>query len=215
MATRRKKVPKEERAWQSYPLVEGRCSVCSGLVRETPGGSCCERGHGAAPLVAEEVAELINADKVPGIANASARVIDKHTLEVIAKKVGNASVTFHERATSRLEEYDLADLAAMNPKDGELCDVFVKVSAELRPSEREGFDGRALKEQLRTWGARAVLLAVHPVGETPDKDAKAETAAALRPEDSIAAWFDGLPIPEEDRAAARELALEILAQEEG
>lgn len=200
-----------ERAWESYPAISGRCATCSGALRVTgPAMATCRRGH----------ENELRADDGPGEAPAPPRV-DEAGLRAFEGAVAGkrtstgARVAFVEVPTTRLEQLDLADVAAMNPADRDLRDAFVKVTAALRPSEREAFDGRALKEELHAAGARAVLLAVHPVAEAPDREAKAEASTALRPEDAIAAWFDGLPVPEEDRAAAREIALEILAAEGG
>jgi hypothetical protein len=113
---------------------------------------------------------------------------------------------FRERATTRLVSmpHDKID------GGGSLAGAFVKVEAWLRPSEREGFDGQALKQALRERGARAVLLAVRPVVEAPSGEAKRETSDASTPEDAIAAWFDGLPVPTDEREAAKASALRIL-----
>jgi len=41
------------REWKDWPLLpDVCCSVCDGPVRRVPGGTCCEEGHGGAPLVA-------------------------------------------------------------------------------------------------------------------------------------------------------------------
>jgi hypothetical protein len=84
--------------------------------------------------------------------------------------------------------------------------AIVKVTVELRPSEREGFDAAELRARLRNLGARAVVVAVTVLPEAPKKvDA---VARAERPEQSVNAWFDALPptVEEADREAARELA---------
>lgn len=121
-------------------------------------------------------------------------------------------LSFRALETSRLVQIDLNDPRSY--ADAEIAGAFVKATAELRPSEREAFDGQALKDKLRGLGARAVLLAVVPVGEAPDKEAKADVVAAVRPDEAIAAWFDGLNnVPVDDREAAKALALAILAAE--
>lgn len=139
---------------------------------------------------------------------------------VTARQVGSARVVFYEHGTTRLEQIDYdefgdyePDAEAIGVSKSRVADAFVKVTASLRPSEREAFDGRALKERLRAAGARAVLLAVHPVAEAPDREAQEEVAVAVRPEEAVEAWFSALPVSEEDRVAARDLALEILAAE--
>lgn len=139
---------------------------------------------------------------------------------VTARQVGSARVVFCEHGTTRLEQIDYdefgdyePDAEAIGVSKSRVADAFVKVTASLRPSEREAFDGRALKERLRAAGARAVLLAVHPVAEAPDREAQEEVAVAVRPEEAVEAWFSALPVSEEDRVAARDLALEILAAE--
>lgn len=141
---------------------------------------------------------------------------------VTARQVGSARVVFYEHGTTRLEQIDYdefgdyePDAEAIGVSKSRVADAFVKVTASLRPSEREAFDGRALKERLRAAGARAVLLAVHPVAEAPDREAQEEVAVAVRPEEAVEAWFSALPVSEEDRVAARDLALEILAAEGG
>lgn len=133
---------------------------------------------------------------------------------------GRVAVSFHARETTRLEQIDYFEFGditeeGMGVAESRVAGAFVKVSTSLRPSEREAFDGQALKARLRAAGARAVLLAVQPVAEGPDAEAKAEVVAALRPEDAIAAWFAGLPIPDEDKADATARALLILAAEGG
>jgi len=202
-----------ERAWESYPLIDAVCGECGGRTRYLGElRASCRRGH----LSAVDASMAINAGVEPGFKNAIATVTGPSRIDVVGKRTGTgARVIFHERPTTRLEQYDVADLTLMNPGDGDLRDTFVKVTAALTPSERETFDGRAIKEALRSAGARAVLLAVHPVAEAPDREAKAEVAHALRPADAIASWFDALPVSEEDRAAAKDRALEILATEEG
>lgn len=193
-----------ERAWESYPTISGaRCGTCGGAVRETSPPTC-RRGH---------VTHAVNEAGLLGFEGAIARAPEKRTST-------GARVAFVEVPTTRLEQIDYDDFGnitdeGMGVSKARVDGAFVKVSAALRPSEREAFDGRRLKEELHAAGARAVLLAVHPVAEAPDREAKAEASTALRPEDAIAAWFDGLPVPEEDRAAAREIALEILAAEGG
>jgi hypothetical protein len=127
-----------------------------------------------------------------------------------------SKVTFVEHPTTRLEQYDVADLTLMNVSDQDLAGAFVKVTAALRPSERESFDGRALKDAIRAHGAVAVLLSVQPMAEAPTADAKEQTSAAVRPDAAIAAWFDGLSaVPVEDREVAKLRALEILEAEGG
>lgn len=228
----------DERAWESYPATTGRCATCSGALRITgPAIATCKRGHenelraddGPGEMSAAKVAAEINAGTLPGFERSSARVVDETTLEVRPLEVGPASVrtnsrgarvVFHERPTTRLEHLDFEDFGnitdeGMGVAKSRVDGAFVKVSAALRPSEREGFDGRRLKEELAAAGARAVLLAVHPVAEAPDREAKAEAASSSRPEDAIAAWFDGLPVPEDERAEAKAKALEILAAEGG
>jgi hypothetical protein len=169
-----------ERAWETFPLIDAVCSQCGGRLRYLGDGrASCRNGH--ANVGAEVMAAAINADAEPGIKGAIATPAGPSRVDVVGKKTGTgARVIFHERATTRLEQYDVANLTLMNPADQDLRDAFVKVTAALTPSERETFDGRALKETLRSHGARAVLLAVHPVAEAPDRAAKEETACRFR-----------------------------------
>jgi hypothetical protein len=125
------------------------------------------------------------------------------------------------RATVRLVEhtsalplarYDLADLSVMDSEDKDLRGALVRVDAELRPSERASFDGEKVRTFLRACGARGVTIAVRPVAEA--SEARAEVQSALTPEAAIGAWFDALPnVPEDEREAARALALELLHAE--
>lgn len=203
------------------------------------GAACADRAH-ISKLVGEQVAEagenrdaperlrvpdpvipFVTADELVTIAfeeqpAVSAAYQGGATGAEIRKAHGpKARLTFRPLDTTRLVQIDLNDTDAYDGHVvGRIKGAFVKVTAELRPSEREAFDGQALKDKLRELGARAVLLAVVPVAEAPDKEAKADVVTALRPEDAIAAWFDGLNnVPEEDREAAKTRALEILAAE--
>lgn len=148
-------------------------------------------------------------------ASANPDVVTRVTSTQVVGRSCRVAVSFHERATTRLEQVTYDDVANMEYEGLDFTGAFVKVAATLRPSEREAFDGKEIKERLRARGARAVLLAVQPVAEGPDAEAKAEVVAALRPEDAIAAWFAGLPIPDEDKADATARALLILAAEGG
>lgn len=129
-----------------------------------------------------------------------------------------ARVVFHPVDTTRLEQINYDDFGniteeGMGVAAARVAGAFVKVSAELRPSERETFDGARLKAEIRKHGAIAVLLEARPVAESPDKAAKEETSSASTPAEAITAWFDGLPVPVDEREAAKTRALEILAKE--
>lgn len=189
-----------ERAWESYPPLDGACPECGGKLRGEGAVATCRRGHETE----------LRRDAGPGEAPPPATVPTSSR-----RNSRGARVVFHEQPTTRLEQVDYDHVANMEHEGLRFDGAFVKVSAALRPSEREAFDGRELKERLRGHGAVAVLLAVRPVAEAPDKEAKAETSTALRPEDAIAAWFDGLPVPEDEQVEAKEKALEILASEGG
>jgi hypothetical protein len=103
---------------------------------------------------------------------------------------------------------------ALAATEKDVARAIVKVTAELRPSERESFDGAAIKARLIALGAVAVVLAPKTIPEAPkevDPIARAET-----PQAAIDRWFDGLPanVDAADRERARELAHQLVARAE-
>jgi len=211
------------RAWDSYPLTRSKCKACGGRLRrmedlDEPGVTVevfmCEQGHGsersrkkktedAAPPVVEGE-EAARAPRAP------------RKFAPVAKVTSTgARVIFHELAATPLYDMDLETISLMNPRDQDLEGALVKVTAELRPSERDGFNTHEIKRAIRAHGAREVVVVTRALHEAPDTETKKEVATAPRPEDAITAWFDGLPIPAEDREAAKAKALEILASEGG
>lgn len=198
-----------ERAWESYPIAPlGECPTCLGVLRE--------RGDGLLVCKRDHVHDLQQAQVRADMTTISREAIREAGREWNDTQLTppRAKVVFHEHETATLEHWEFDALTEAMP--GRSFDnAFVKVSASLRPSERDGFDSRALKDRLRAQGARAVVLAVHSSAETPDLEAKREAANAIRPEDAITSWFDGLPISVEDRDAAKTKALALLAAEGG
>jgi hypothetical protein len=232
----------EERAWESYPSNGARCSVCGGIQRVTSSGDVCKRGHGGAPplepgatpeesptkrhrKVVEHTTEHERARSdapaldVDAVIDAGGTVITRapeHTAFVIdpgAASRPRAKVTLVEHtAATRLLATDDVSLSITGREDIE--GALVKVTAELRPSERASFDGNALREHLRSLGARGVTIAVRPVAEA--SEAREDVRVAATPEAAIDAWFAALPnVPEDEREAARVLALELLGAERG
>lgn len=214
------------RAWDSYPLTRSKCKACGGRLRrmedlDEPGVTVevlrCEQGHESQKSKSKKAAVLEEATQA-----AEAIVVTPREPRASRKFVPVAKVTstgarviFHELAATPLYDMDLETISLMNPRDQDLEGALVKVTAELRPSERDGFNTHEIKRAIRAHGAREVVVVTRALHEAPDTETKKEVATAPRPEDAITAWFDGLPIPAEDREAAKAKALEILASEGG
>jgi hypothetical protein len=127
------------------------------------------------------------------------------------KKLGGGQETrvgFRELAATPLVQVDHGAVGDVNVNG-----AIVKVTAELRPSEREAFDVGAIREVAILRGAIAVVVAPSVLPEVPTMEARDEVAKAPGPDEAIAAWFDGLTAPKVDVEAARELALGMLAKE--
>ncbi len=119
-----------------------------------------------------------------------------------------AGVVFREAPSTKLVQLDYSAVEETTV-DG----AIVKVTAELRPSEREAFDAAGVRATLLGRGAIAVVVAPVVVAEAPTAEAKEEVARSVGPEEAIDAWFGGLSAPASDVEAARALAIHMLEQE--
>lgn len=152
------------------------------------------------PLVDDVLAEVRRVDAIARNAEA-------------VKKRGagqKAGVLFREVPSTRLVQVDRDAVEGTT-----VAGAIVKVTAELRPSERESFDAAGVRADLLGRGAIAVIVAPVVVPEAPSTEAKEEVARSVGPEEAIGAWFDGLAAARpEDVEAARTLVLHMLGQEE-
>lgn len=94
--------------------------------------------------------------------------------------------------------------------------AIVKVSPTLRASERDGFDGAKLAAELREAGARAVQLAPVIIPETSAPRAQSQVARVTSPAEVVRTYFEELRgVPEEDKRAAVELAVQLVEEAQG
>ncbi len=107
-----------------------------------------------------------------------------------------------------VETHDPEALLAGPRVDG----AIVKVSPNVKASERDAFDGVGIKARLMKHGAAAVLMSPRVVADSGiTKKAKAAAASAQSPEQAVLEWFAGQTgLTKEEREDAIELALEIL-----
>lgn len=194
----------DERAWESFPLNGECCSDCGHPQRRTSAGDVCKNGHGGAPPLGpgelprdpSSIGERLSKSKTP-TAFKSFKVQQKRGVRV----------TLREAEGLTLRRFDSRDTGTES-----LARSIVRVDAELRPSERSGFDVLSLRNALKDRGALGVVVAVRPIAEA--SEVREEIRSAQTPEEAIKAWFSELPnVPDDERAEALELSLRLLQSE--
>lgn len=127
---------------------------------------------------------------------------------VLATPAQPVALRFVSLPTRRLIETERPEeLLAGARIDG----AIVKVTTNVKSSERELFDGAGIKARLLEHGARAVVLAPRIVSAGGVSiEAKMAAAAAVTDEEAVRAWFEGqtgLADDELAEAVARTLAI--------
>jgi len=116
--------------------------------------------------------------------------------------------------TRELVEFTFADVERGLIKT-DVDGAIVKVRGDVDAAARDSLDLAAMRAELLSWGAVAVILEPRYVGARTD-ERQERVARAADPEAAVLAWFASLPgVPEEDRAAAELVALEALRAEVG
>jgi hypothetical protein len=186
--------------YESVLFICARCDQAEGELAKTCPAGCVEGCPKRVTEAVEAYTEALQA--VP---------VDHPGPELERPESATARVRFVEVPTTPLVQVERVD--------GEHPDVkgaIVKVAPTIRSSERETFDGARVMAKLREAGALAVQLAPVTLPDTVAPEARRQVARAQSPEDAIRAFFAEFKgVPEEERAEAEALALELLEADRG
>ena len=200
MATKRQKRPAKDDPFESYPMNTLICPECEEPQRDTPGGASCKNSHGGLQGLTFGELERKKALSPRG---------DSSTLFAPAydNQRGKVRIRHVPLLTTRLVELQ-------NPTGEDLTGCIVKATPRVLASKRDEFDADSTRAEILQKGARGVVVTPRIVNDSVPSDAVRVVSKSGSPRDAVLAWFAELRgVSDEDRAAALELALELVEEQ--